>query len=141
MPGLNKDLVTIDPKAIVISTDKAGNFALTIEAETELKKILDFKKLIDDLYAHVEATLTAEMSKRKLQKIVGADVIVSTNLAGPRFDVFDKETAKDFLKEVKYFIPDPDKIDEFTSTNGELPKGVSFKTRSSTTRIVERGNE
>lgn len=136
------DIVTIDKKVIVLAKDNAGNLTLTLEAKTEIEKILTVKKLIEEIYDSVQEKLTEEMNKANLKKIVAGNIIVSKRLYGERYQIDDKKTVDEkFTKIVEWVKPDADAIEKWVEQNGELPTGVSLKPRSEKASIAERNND
>jgi predicted transcriptional regulator len=136
---MNNSIITIDTKALVLAKDKAGEIILTQNAEVELVKILEAKKLIDEIISYVEDKLNTEMGKISLKKIVGHNIIVTKRLTGQIYGIEDKTKAKNYLKEVKYDMADSEKIKAQYNKTGKLPTGVFFKDRTESVSIEERG--
>lgn len=134
--------ITINPKAIVLMKDQAGELTLTVEAKTELEKILYVKKLIEDVYESVREKLTEEMNKVNIKKIVAGNIVVSKRFYGERYQIDDKDSVDEkFTKVVEWVKPNADEIEKYVEEKGELPANVSLKPRSEKASITERNNE
>lgn len=134
--------IVINPQALVLAKDKAGNFALSAEAGKEIEKILYVKNLIEDIYEYAQQVLTAEMKQANIQKITDGKVSVVRRYYGERFEIKDKDSVDDrFKKEVVYVKPDSLVIEKYLEETGELPKGVSHKDRQETASITMKEEE
>lgn len=132
--------ITINPQAIILARDKAGNLALTQEAEVELRKVLEFKKLAEDVYDFVQAKLGDAMNEQKLKKIVSGNIVVRYSTFGERY-IVSEGTDEKYTKEVTYRKANADEIDKAIQETGELPEGVKLKDRSSKATISYRQEE
>lgn len=135
------DVITIDPNALVLARDNSGDLTLTAEARHELQKVLDFKKLADEVYAYVEQKLGDAMDEAGLKKLVAGNVTVSRRLTGERFEIVNKnQVGESFIKKVVYVRPDADAIEKFVEETGQVPAGVAVKERNKKTTLAERTN-
>ena len=132
--------ITINPQAIILARDKAGDLTLTQEAEVELRKVLEFKKLAEDVYDFVQAKLGQAMDEQKLKKIVSGNIVVRYSTFGERYQV-DESTNEKYTKEVVYRKANSAEIDKVIEETGELPEGVKLKERSSKATISYRQEE
>lgn len=132
--------ITINPQAIILARDKAGDLTLTQEAEVELRKVLEFKKLAEEIYDHVQAKLGQAMDEQKLKKIVSGNIVVRYSTFGERYSV-DESTDEKYTKPVSYIKADSAAIDKAIEETGELPTGVRLKERSSKATISYRQEE
>lgn len=128
--------LTINPDAIIVLKDKAGNFVFSKEAEIELQKLVDLQNLLEEYMQYVKDTIGNEMDKQHIKKIVGEKLTARKGLYGERYQI-DKDITEDkFTKEVTYIKANSDEITKFYEEKGELPKGVSLKARSEKVSIT-----
>jgi len=138
---MNNDIITINiPEVILLK--KGKDITLTVQAKEELEKILYFKKLIEDIYEHVQDKLSIEFEKSKLKKVVAGNIVISKRFYGERYAILDKENVdKDYTKVVEWVKPDSEKIEKYLTEKNELPKGISLKERSEKVSIIKREEE
>ena len=137
---MKKGLVTIDREKILLSRNKAGEIVFTPEAEEELKKVIEFKKLAEDILDYVQDKLMQAMEAEKLQKIVSGDLSVSRRFYGGKFEVSDAEEAKEILNKIVSYKLDTEKVEGHWEKTGEMPKGISLKKRTQSVSITKRGD-
>ena len=134
---MDNNIITIDKSKIELIKEKAGEITLTADAETELRKVLEFKKLAEDLYDFVQAKLGILMDEQKLKKIVAGDVVIRYSFHGERFSV-GEATPEQFTKKVEYLKANTEEIDKYVDEKGELPSGVILKDRAAKASISWR---
>jgi hypothetical protein len=135
------DLITINiPEVILLQEGK--DITLTVQAKEELEKILYFKKLIEDIYEHVQDKLSLEFEKSGLKKVVAGNIVISKRFYGERYAILNKdEVDPEYTKVVEWVKPDGEKIDALIEKTGEMPKGISLKERTKKVSIIRREEE
>ena len=133
-------IITINKEAIILSRDQAGDIILTQEAEGELRKVLEFKKLAEEVYEWVQDKLSEAMSQQKIKKIVSGNLVVSQRLFGERYAI-QESTEETYTKEVAYKKANAEEIDKYVENHGDLPEGVTLKERSLKATISTREAE
>jgi len=134
--------ITINPKALILARDAAGNMALTPEATVEIEKILAVKKLIEEIYEHIQKKLTEQMGEQGLQKIQAGTITVAKRFYGERYQITDKSVVPgEFMNVREYVKPNPAAIDAYAKEKGTLPPGIQLRPRAETVSITERGHE
>jgi hypothetical protein len=135
------DIVTIDlgkldkEKTTGLVLAKDGSLAL--EAENELKKILETRDLIEKVLDFVKERLGEEMTARKLIKVKGGSLTISKRVFGSRYSLGENPNV-DFTQPVNYLKPNIDAIDAFVAEKGELPSGINLREREEKISIVKR---
>ena len=135
------NLVTIDlskldkeqPTGLVIAKD--GSLAL--EAENELKKILDTQDLLEKIVEHVKQRLGEEMDKRKLIKVKAGSITITKRYFGTRYKL-NSDAKDEFIAQVVYNKPNVEAIDNYMAINEELPEGIEMREREQKVSILRR---
>jgi hypothetical protein len=129
---LDKDKTT----GLVIAKD--GSLAL--EAENELKKILETRDLLDKIIEYVKERLGQEMGVRKLIKVKGGNLTISKRFFGTRYKLLEGAT-DDFKQQVVYDKPNTEAIDNFIAEKGSLPEGIELREREEKVSILTRNED
>ena len=137
---MTDDIITIDKSKIELIKVKAGELALTKGAEAELRKVLEFRKLAEEIYDYVQDKLGQVMNERKIKKVIAGNIVVRYGYHGERYQIREGTDEK-YTKEVVYTKPNAETIDEFVESNGELPEGVVLKERNAKASISFREEE
>lgn len=124
----DKEIITIDLNALILTKDKAGSLTLTPDATQELVKILTVKKKIEELYEYVQWILSQNMAANKLKKIVSDNIVVRNSMYGEKY-IITEETEPQFTKKVEHIKPNSETIDKYVDEKAELPPGVTLKER------------
>jgi uncharacterized protein YjhX (UPF0386 family) len=107
---------------------KEGNFFLTLEAEKNLKKILDMKDQIEEVYEYAREKLKEEAVKIEGFKSLKSDKItVSYRFFGGKYKIDQsriKKIPQNLYKTIIKYNPKTKEISEFVEKNGALPFGV-----------------
>jgi len=124
--------ITINPRAIVTITDKAGKFVFKKEAEKELLKLLEVQELINQKVEEVKAAIAEAGTSidENFRGVIGENVRAIYRRYGERFGYDRAAMPEKFLKETKYFKVDSAAVDEYFKITGELPDGIFEKDRS-----------
>lgn len=134
--------IVIETNKIILAKDSAGNIILTSTAKEQLEKVLNLKKLADDLLSFVENKLSIEMNKTNMKKIIAGDLVIVKTATGSKFGVKDiNKLNPKFKKSVNYEIVDIEAITNYIEENGELPEGIVTKERGESIRITKRNEE
>ena len=141
---MQNDIVTIDlskldkEKTTGLVLAKDGSLAL--EAENELKKILDTRDLLDKILEFVKERLGTEMTSRKLIKVKGSSLTISKRCFGGRYSL-GVEPDETFIKPVNYNLPNIEAIDAFVAEKNELPQGIVLRDREEKVSIIQRDED
>ena len=139
-----KNIITIDlntldkekPVGLIIS--EKGELAL--EAENELKKILETRDLLDKIIDYVKERLGEEMDKKRLIKVKGDSLTITKRSFGTRYSL-GLNPREDFVSVVSYQKVNPEAIDNFVAENGSLPEGIIMKEREEKVSIIRRDED
>lgn len=116
--------ITIKVDEILVAKNKAGELALSQDAEKELRKIIDLKLLVDNIYGFVGEVLKTQLLTHNLKKIVSGAIVVSQRPTGEKYSIENKNDAAFFLKTITRIVVDSEKVDEYRKAKGELPAGI-----------------
>ncbi|MCK9370883.1 hypothetical protein M0R04_13315 [Candidatus Dojkabacteria bacterium] len=138
---MKDNIVTIDlgkldkekPTGLILAKD--GSLAL--EAENELKKILDTQALLEKIIDYVKERLGEEMEKKKLIKVKGDSFTISKRYFGTRYSL-SSEATDDFINTVTYNKPNIEAIDDYLAKNQELPSGIVLRDREQKISLIRR---
>ena len=141
---MQNDIVTIDlgkldkEKTTGLVLAKDGSLAL--EAENELKKILDTRDLLEKILEFVKERLGQEMTARKLIKVKGSSLTISKRVFGSRYSL-GENTEEVFTQPVNYLKPNIEAIDAFVAEKNELPQGIVLRDREEKVSIIQRDED
>ena len=124
--------IIIRPDEITSLAVEGGKLLFQREASENLAKLLRIQKLINDAVesakeAIIEAGLAIDTG---FSGVHGDEVSATYRFFGDKYKNIDTEIAKPFLKEVKYYKVDSDKVEEYLEEVGELPAGIEPKGRT-----------
>lgn len=134
------DIITIDPKQIQLYADEGGKLVFKKEAESELIKLLELQKMIEEKVEMVK-TMIAESGQAiddGFKGVIGEKIRATFRLYGEKYTykLNSVPDLKDFLKEKIYYKVDSDRVDEYFKAEGKLPDGISEKPRSPSLTIT-----
>ena len=125
--------IVINRNEILELGKEGGKLVLTPSAQERLVKLLEIQKFIDNVVEQVKKEIVSSALEidEDFKGIVADKVKVSYRYTETPYD-YDrsmKDIAEPFLKEVSYSKIDSEKIEKYLGEFGELPEGISYKSR------------
>lgn len=132
-------IIKINPDNIVLWKEEAGKLFFKKEAEEQLLKLLELKKQIDEAIEEVKEKIKEAGEKTlgiEFKGVIGENIKVINRYYGAKYEIEDEELARPFIKEVKKFVLDTKKVEEFEKENGDLPDGIRYTKREQKLSII-----
>lgn len=134
MADNNQLTLKLNPTEIMELGEKSKKLVFKPEFETELAKLLEFQKLIDETVSMVQREIqkTGDMFMPNFTGVTGTKVKVTNRVYGSIYKIVDKKIVDaSFVKEIvsTRWNPEAKTIDEYLQTMGELPEGIEENIR------------
>ena len=133
------NIVKFDMNVLDLIEKDGDTFLVDPRAEDVLKQWKEFKEAVEATDKIVKEKIIEKMKQLNTVRVEGEGIKISRRYFGDRYELSDKEVAKNLglAKEVVWIKPDAPKIDEYVEEVGELPEGVALKERTESIVISE----
>ena|SRR3990167_6003498 len=125
-------IIKFDTLVLDLIEKDGDKFLVDPKAEEALQKWYEFKKAVEEADKIFKDKLIDNMKKLNTVRIEGQSMRVTRRYFGDRYELSNKDSAKELglAKEVVWIKPDAKAIDTYVEEVGDLPDCVALKDRT-----------